>query len=94
MKSWELDMTLLKIFMGAVKSALPPMDIDTIVSEIQRTVREELDYEREARVMTQIGEQLAGIPGNHHPGPGGGTQQPACADHRIRPRSQTHHRAG
>ena len=59
----ELDMTLLKIFMGAVKSALPPMDIDTIVSEIQRTVREELDYEREARVMTQIGAQLAGIPG-------------------------------
>ena len=42
----ELDMTLLKVFMDAVKSALPPMDIDTIVNEIQRTVREELDYQR------------------------------------------------
>lgn len=59
----ELDMALLKVFMDAVKSALPPMDMDTIVSEIQRTVREELDYEREARVMTQIGAQLAGVTG-------------------------------
>lgn len=59
----ELDMTLLKVFMDAVKSALPPMDIDTIVNEIQRTVREELDYQREARVMTDIGQQLAPIPG-------------------------------
>ena len=59
----ELDMTLLKVFMDAVKSALPPMDMDTIVSEIQRTVREELDYQREARVMTRIGEQLAGVTG-------------------------------
>lgn len=59
----ELDMTLLKVFMDAVKSALPPMDMETIVREIQRTVREELDYEREARVMVQIGEQLRSIDG-------------------------------
>ena len=59
----ELDMALLKIFLDAVKSALPPMDMDTIVSEIQRTVREELDYEREARVMTQIAGQLETVPG-------------------------------
>ena len=59
----ELDMALLKVFMDAVKSALPPMDMDAIVSEIQRTVREELDYEREARVMTQIGTQLTDVTG-------------------------------
>ncbi len=59
----ELDMTLLKVFMDAVKSTLPPMDIDTIVNEIQRTVREELDYQREARVMCDIGQQINRIPG-------------------------------
>ena len=59
----ELDMTLLKVFMDAVKSALPPMDMDTIVSEIQRTVREELDYHREARVMQQIRQQLETVEG-------------------------------
>ncbi|EKF73782.1 hypothetical protein A11A3_11898 [Alcanivorax hongdengensis A-11-3] len=59
----ELDMALLKVFIDAVKSALPPMDFDTIVSEIQRTVREELDYQREARAMVQVGQQLASLPG-------------------------------
>ena len=74
----ELDMTLLKVFMDAVKSALPPMDIDTIVNEIQRTVREELDYQREARVMTDIGRQLAAIPGIRVP-----TLVPECSSRHV-----------
>ncbi len=59
----ELDMAILKVFVDAVKSALPPMDTDTIVREIQRTVREELDYEREARILTSIGKQLSHVEG-------------------------------
>lgn len=59
----ELDMAILKVFVDAVKSALPPMDTDTIVREIQRTVREELDYEREARILESIGNQLNAVEG-------------------------------
>lgn len=63
----ELDMALLKVFMDAVRSTLPPMDMDTIVNEIQRSVREELDYQREARVMEEIGQVLAGVEGVRTP---------------------------
>lgn len=59
----ELDMAILKVFVDAVKSALPPMDTDTIVREIQRTVREELDYQREARILDSIGNQLTAVEG-------------------------------
>ena len=59
----ELDMAILKVFVDAVKSALPPMDTDTIVRGIQRTVREELDYEREARILDSIGKQLHAVEG-------------------------------
>ncbi|MDX1802997.1 MAG: AarF/UbiB family protein [Alcanivorax sp.] len=59
----ELDMALLKVFMDCVKSALPPMDVDTIVNEIQRSVREELDYCREANAMQRIGRQLQAVEG-------------------------------
>ena len=59
----ELDMAILKVFVDAVKSSLPPMDTDTIVREIQRTVREELDYKREARILDSIGNQLKTIEG-------------------------------
>lgn len=50
----ELDLSLLKIFIDSVRSALPPMDFDTIIGEIQRTVRDELDYRGEARAMRQV----------------------------------------
>lgn len=59
----ELDMAILKVFVDSVKSALPPMDTDTIVREIQRTVREELDYEREANILHSIGNQLKTVEG-------------------------------
>lgn len=59
----ELDMALLKLFLNAVRSALPPVDMDTIINEIQRTVREELDYHREAQVMQRIQRQLSAVDG-------------------------------
>ncbi|HEX5677786.1 MAG TPA: AarF/UbiB family protein, partial [Alcanivorax sp.] len=56
----ELDLTLLKVFIDSVRSALPPMDFDTIIEEIQRTVRDELDYQGEARAMQRVRSALAG----------------------------------
>ena len=50
----ELDMTLLKVFIDSVRGALPPMDFDTIIGEIQRTVRDELDYQGEAEAMRRV----------------------------------------
>lgn len=58
----ELDMTLLKVFIDSVRGALPPMDFDTIIGEIQRTVREELDYRGEARAMREVRALLADKP--------------------------------
>src|SRR5690606_11985311 len=40
----DLDMALLRIFAESLRGLLPPTDIDTIVTEIERSVREELDY--------------------------------------------------
>lgn len=54
----ELDMALLKVFAESLRGLLPPTDFDTIVSEIQRSVREELDYRVEAKWMTRIGDLL------------------------------------
>ena len=58
----ELDMTLLKVFIDSVRGALPPMDFDTIIGEIQRTVRDELDYPGEADAMRRVRAQLAAQP--------------------------------
>jgi len=58
----ELDMALLKIFIDSVRGALPPMDFDTIIEEIQRTVRDELDYQGEARAMRRVRNLLADKP--------------------------------
>ena len=58
----ELDMTLLKVFIDSVRGALPPMDFDTIIGEIQRTVRDELDYLGEADAMRRVRAQLAAQP--------------------------------
>ncbi len=43
----ELDMDLLAMFLDGMKSMLPPTDYDTIVGEVRKLIREELDYERE-----------------------------------------------
>lgn len=53
-----LDMALLRLFMDSLRSLLPPMDLDTITAEIERTVAEELDYRREAAAMTRVAETL------------------------------------
>ena len=58
----ELDMTLLKLFVESIRSLLPPTDFDTIVSEIQRSVREELDYRQEAHWMRHLGNFLDVLP--------------------------------
>ena len=58
----ELDMTLLKLFVSSIQSMLPPTDFDTIVGELERSVREELDYRQEAHWMQYMGDFLANLP--------------------------------
>lgn len=58
----EQDMALLKLFVESIRSLLPPMDFATIVSEIERSVWEELDYRQEAHWMTTLGDFLAEVP--------------------------------
>ncbi|MFT5358558.1 MAG: ubiquinone biosynthesis protein, partial [Polyangiales bacterium] len=43
----EIDMELLCMFLEGTKSMLPPTDYDTIVGEVKKLIREELDYQRE-----------------------------------------------
>ncbi|MDF1630702.1 MAG: AarF/UbiB family protein [Alcanivoracaceae bacterium] len=57
----DLDMALLKLFVGSIESLLPPTDLDTITAEIERTLREELDYRNEARWMSDIRSRLDGV---------------------------------
>jgi len=59
----DLDMALLKLFVGSIESLLPPTDLDTITNEIERTLREELDYRHEARWMSDIGARLEQVEG-------------------------------
>jgi len=54
----DLDMGLMKLFLNSVASLLPPTDLDTITTEIERTIREELDYRCETRAMMQVGDFL------------------------------------
>ncbi|MBA55936.1 MAG: ABC transporter [Pseudomonadales bacterium] len=58
----DLDMTLLKLFTTSIASMLPPTDLDTITNEIERTIREELDYRCEAKAMVQVGDFLRDVP--------------------------------
>ncbi|RLU01189.1 ABC1 kinase family protein [Ketobacter sp.] len=58
----DLDMTLLKLFTNSIASMLPPTDLDTITNEIERTIREELDYRCEARAMVEVGDFLRDVP--------------------------------
>lgn len=57
----DLDMALLKLFTNSIASMLPPTDLDTITGEIERTIREELDYTHEARAMVQVGDFLSNV---------------------------------
>ena len=68
----DLDMTLLKLFTNSIASMLPPTDLDTITSEIERTVREELDYRCEAKAMVTVGDFLREVPNVTVPRPAPG----------------------
>ncbi|WP_158643549.1 ABC1 kinase family protein [Ketobacter alkanivorans] len=57
----DLDMTLMKLFTNSIASMLPPTDLDTITNEIERTIREELDYRFEANSMATVGEFLLDV---------------------------------
>ncbi|MDF1820112.1 MAG: AarF/UbiB family protein [Alcanivoracaceae bacterium] len=59
----NLDMTLMKLFTQSIQSLLPPTDMDTITGEIERTIREELDYRGEAIWMEKIADHLADVDG-------------------------------
>ena len=58
----DLDMALMKLFTNSIASMLPPTDLDTITTEIERTIREELDYTFEAKAMVQVGDFLSDVP--------------------------------
>lgn len=59
----ELDMVLLRLFLTSMEGILPPTDYQTIAGEIETMVREELDYEAEARAMQQMADFFEGAPG-------------------------------
>lgn len=59
----ELDMTLMRLFIDNLSHLLPPTDLPTILDEIERSVRSELDYRSEARAMQRIGAGLQALPG-------------------------------
>lgn len=63
----ELDMKLMRLFADSLSSLLPPTDLPTILDEIERSVRGELDYRREARAMQRIGRGLESVPGVRAP---------------------------
>lgn len=59
----ETDMTLLQLFLGNMDSLLPGVDTDTLFAEIRRSLREELDYQREAQSMQRIAAGLGQVDG-------------------------------
>lgn len=59
----ELDMALMRLFLDGMRNMLPPTDLDVITGEIERAVREELDYESEARWVMRAHHYLAHKPG-------------------------------
>jgi len=59
----ELDMALLETAVEALKSMFPPTDYETIVAEVRESIRGELDYANEARMMDQVADFFEGHPG-------------------------------
>lgn len=59
----ELDMTLMRLFIDSISHLLPPTDLPTILDEIERSVRSELDYRAEARAMRKVGVTLKDVTG-------------------------------
>lgn len=54
----ETDLTLLELFLGNMDSLLPGIDTPTLFNEIRRSLREELDYRREAASQQRISQTL------------------------------------
>lgn len=65
----ELDLALLRIFMDSVSSLLPPTDMSTIIAEVERSVRDELDYTSETRMTAIMHEEMRTVPGVRVPQP-------------------------
>lgn len=59
----ELDMTLMRLFLDGMRDMLPPTDLSVVTGEIERAVREELDYAAEAGWVTRANRYLAHKPG-------------------------------
>lgn len=65
----ELDMQLLVIFLETMKTMFPPTDYDTIVTEVQAMIREELNYRLEAEHTARAAAFFDGHPRVHVPVP-------------------------
>lgn len=57
------DLSLLALACEALRSSLPPLDLDTIVQQITTHVRAETDYVREARLAARAAAFFADVPG-------------------------------
>jgi len=65
----ETDLALLRPFLEAMASSLPPMDLDTIADQLETSVREELDYGGERERMARVHAFLGGVEGIRAPQP-------------------------
>lgn len=65
----DTDLALLRPFLEAMAPSLPPMDLDTIADQVEASVREELDYERERERMARIHAFLEPVEGLRTPRP-------------------------
>ncbi len=63
------DLAVLELFLHSLDGILPPTDYATIASEVQQTIRRELDYPAEARAMAQMADFFAATPGVRVPRP-------------------------
>lgn len=59
----DLDMALLEIAVEALQSMFPPSDYETIVAEVRESIRGELDYANEVRMMDRVADFFEGHPG-------------------------------
>ncbi|MCB9618844.1 MAG: AarF/ABC1/UbiB kinase family protein [Sandaracinus sp.] len=65
----EDDLVLLRHFVEALEPSLPPTDFDTIVDELVRGVKEELDFDLEHERLTLVSAFFSDIPGICAPTP-------------------------
>jgi ubiquinone biosynthesis protein len=59
----EDDLSLLDVFLDAMRGVLPPADYETIASEVRDAITRELDYLHEASAMERVAAAFAGFPG-------------------------------